>query len=426
MVNQNDNIQRAINEAQYGDSTRSVHGGAQRKKAHHAVTTPIVLSSTFTYDSTGDLVDFMNRRFGGGNNGDRTEYTRFGNPTVASAEARIAALEHADDAILYGSGMAAITSLLLTVLRAGQHVVMTDAGYVGTRQFLEEVLSRFGVESTFVPIDDYDALENAVIKGKTRLIISESPTNPYLRVADLERIVSIAKANRALTMIDATFATPINLRPLDYGIDFVVHSATKYLGGHNDILAGCIAGRGDRIQALKERRVLLGNGLDPHSAFLLERGLKTLTLRVRHQNATAQAVAEYLAQHPKVSRVYYPGLTDHPDHELATRQMNGFGGVVSFEIEGDLQVTGDFVDRCCIPLIGPSLGGTESLIEQPALVNYFELSTAERHAIGISDSLVRYAVGLEDAEDLIADLEQALAGIPEREVVTAWEQRFRS
>lgn len=426
MTENNGNIERAINQATLGKNTRSVHGGARRIQANHAIPTPIVLSSTFTFESTEELKQFMTRRFAGEDNGDRSEYSRFGNPSINEVESRIAALEGADDAILYSSGMAAITSLLMTVLRAGQHVVITSDGYVGTRQFLEELLSRFGVETTIVPTCDYDALEAAVVKGKTRMIITESPTNPYLRVVDLERIARIGKKNRALTLIDSTFATPINIRPLEYGIDFVVHSATKYLGGHNDILAGCIAGRGDRIDALKEKRILFGNGLDAHSAFLLERGLKTLNLRVQHQNQTAQQVAEFLAQHPKIDRVFYPGLSSHPDHEIARQQLSGFGGVVSFEVAADLDTTGRFVDACQIPYIAPSLGGTETLIEQPAIVNYFELSTAQRRQAGISDSLVRYAVGLEDADDLIADLEQALAVIPAREVANAWEKRFRS
>jgi cystathionine gamma-synthase len=408
-----------------GDSTRAVHDGVKRTKAHHSLTTPIVQAATYTFENTADLCNFMEAKTWGDGAHGREEYGRYGNPTVMAVEERLAQLEGAEDAALFSSGMAAITNLLLTVLKSGQHVVMTNDVYRRTRQFCLTTLAKFGIETSVVPVGDYDALEAAVIKGKTRFIISETPTNPYLRVADLERIRQIAKANRCLTMIDTTFATPINLRPLAWGIDFVVHSATKYLGGHNDLLAGVICGGAARIKALKDARGVFGQVLDPNSAYLLERGIKTLGLRVQQQNATALAVARYLEQHPKIDRVYYPALESHPDHEIATHQMTGFGGVVSFEVAGDLQATGDFIDRMTIPYIAPSLGGVESLIEMPALMSFYEKTTQERLALGIKDNLVRFAIGIEDADDIIADLEQALAGIPERELSDIWEIRFR-
>jgi len=416
------------NKRQYfspGESTRAVHSGTQRRKAHHSLTTPVIQSATYTFENTADLCDFMEAKTWGDGTHGREEYGRYGNPTVMAVEERLAALEGAEDAALYSSGMAAITTLLLTVLKSGQHVVLTDDVYRRTRQFCLAVLSKFGIETTVVPVGDYEALETAVEKGRTRFIISETPTNPYLRVADLKRLVKIARANRCLTMIDTTFATPVNLRPLEWGIDFVVHSATKYLGGHNDVMGGVIAGSASRIKALQEARGIYGNVVDPQAAFLIERGIKTLGLRVKQQNETALKVAQYLEKHPKVGRVWYPGLPSHPDYEIASQQMTGFGGVVSFEVAGNLQTTGDFIDRMQIPYIAPSLGGVESLIEQPALMSFYEKTTEERLTLGIKDNLVRFAIGVEDAADIIADLEQALSGIPERELSDIWEIRFR-
>src|SRR5262245_18636439 len=241
-----------------GSSTRSVHAGTQRRKAHNSLTTPIIQSATYTFEDSADLIDFMQSKTWGDGAHDREEYGRYGNPTVMAVEKRIAALEEAEDAAMYSSGMAAITTLLLTVLKAGQHVVMTDDCYRRTRQFCLTVLGKFGIETTVVPVGDYEALEAAIEKGRTRFIISETPTNPYLRVADLKKLVQIAKDNRCLTMIDTTFATPINLRPIEWGIDFVIHSATKYLGGHNDVMAGVILGDASRIKALKDARGVYG------------------------------------------------------------------------------------------------------------------------------------------------------------------------
>ena len=272
-------------------------------------------------------------------------------------------------------------------------------------------MRKFGVATTVVPMGDYEALEAAIVPRKTRFIFTETPTNPYLRVADLDRLVAIGKRYRAMTLLDTTFATPVNLRPLEYGVDFVMHSATKYFGGHNDVLAGVIVGGEARIKALKDARGVLGNVIDPHQAFLIERGLKTLAVRVRHQNETALATARFLERHPRIERVFYPGLASHPDHEIAKRQMSGFGGVVSFQVAGGLHDASDFIDRLRIPYIAPSLGGTESLIEQPAYVSYYDLSAEERRAVGIEDNLVRLALGIEDAEDIIADLEQSLSKV---------------
>jgi cystathionine gamma-synthase len=316
-------------------------------------------------------------------------------------------LDSGEAACLFSSGMAAVTTTLFSLLSQGGHVILTDDCYRRTRQFVTKFLARYGVTATQVPMGDYEALE-AAIQPNTKVILSESPTNPYLRVLDLERLVAIAQAHNIKTIIDSTFATPINQRPLEFGVDFVIHSATKYLGGHNDLLAGVVIGSDYMVGAIKETQSMLGDVSDPHVAYLLLRGIKTLELRVQRQNDTADQIAHFLAKHPAVRRVYYPGLVSHPDYEVAVAQMSGFGGVVSFELETDLVGTGRFIDHLRIPFIGPSLGGVESLVEQVALVSYYELSTEERAEIGISDSLVRLAVGIESADDLLADLAQAL------------------
>lgn len=391
-----------------GSSTRAVHGGAQRRKAFNALNTPIVQTATYTFGDTQELIDYMERKTWGDGD-DREEYGRYGNPTVSAVEHKLAALDGGEDAVLYASGMSAVTSLLLSVLPAGAHIVMTDDCYRRTRQFCQTFLKRLGIETSVVPMGDYAALEAAIIPKKTRFIISESPTNPYLRVADLEQIAAIGKRNRVLTMIDSTFATPVNQRPLEWGIDFVVHSATKYLSGHNDLLAGVVVGCADRIQALRDARGVLGGIVDPQNAYLLDRGIKTLGVRVRQQNTSALAVAQFLEAHPAIERVWYPGLASHPDYAVASTQMAGYGGVVSFEFAGGLEATSRFIDRLKIPYIAPSLGGVESLIEQPALMSYYEKTSEERLALGIKDNLVRFAIGIEDSADLLADLEQALA-----------------
>jgi cystathionine gamma-synthase len=261
-----------------------------------------------------------------------------------------------------------------------------------------------------VPMGDFDALDNA-LQPNTRIIISESPTNPYLRVMDLIRLGEIGRRHGIKTLIDSTFATPINQCPIDFGIDLVVHSATKYLSGHNDLLAGVAVGDANLIAGLRQSLGILGAVSDPHNAALLLRGLKTLALRVAHHNENGQRVAGYLETHPAVRRVWYPGLASHPDHVIARMQMFGFGGVVSFEIDGSIEDTRHFIDALQIPIIAPSLGGTETLVEQPALMSYYELSTEERWAVGIKDNLVRLSLGVEDADDLIADLQQALEHI---------------
>jgi cystathionine gamma-synthase len=287
-----------------GFSTRSVHAGEDRPYPHNSLIAPVVQTATYTFDNTQDLRDFMEARMWGLANG-RTEYGRYGNPTVATVERKVAALEGAQAAVLFASGMNAVTSTLLAFLRTGAHLVITDDAYRRTRQFCQSFLLRFGVECSVVPAGDMDQLE-AAIRPDTRLIISESPTNPYLRVLDLERLGAIGRRHRVKTMIDATFATPVNQRPLEYGIDLVMHSATKYLSGHNDLLAGVIAGSEELTAMVRQTLWVMGGVADAHSAALLHRGLKTLGVRVRHQNETALRIAEFLEGHPAIERVWYP------------------------------------------------------------------------------------------------------------------------
>jgi cystathionine gamma-synthase len=388
-------------ERSQGPSTLAVHGGEPRTKALSSLTTPIVQTSTYTFANTQELSDHFEGRI------EREEYGRYGNPTQRVAEEKLAALDGAEDGLLFSSGMAAITTTLVAILARGAHVVVTDDAYRRTRQFLNQTLRRYGVDVSTVPAGDYDRIEEA-IRPTTRIIFSESPTNPYNRVVDLERLVDIAHRRRVKTIIDSTFATPINQRPLEFGVDLVIHSATKYLGGHNDLLAGAVLGNAGLVAGIRDLQAITGAVPDPLSAYLLIRGLKTLALRVARQNENAEGIASFLDRHPKVSRVHYPSLASHPEHEIAKRQMKGFGGVVSFEVQGDIHAATRLVDACKRPRIAPSLGGVESLIEQPALMSFYELTTEERLQVGIKDTLVRYSVGVEDTDDLVADLSQAL------------------
>ena len=405
------------------NGTTAVHGNlhTRQSKPNHALTTPIWQTATYTFDNTADLIAFQEGKLWGGSNG-RSEYARYGNPTVQAVEQRLAALEAGDlpgqyDALLFPTGMTAVTNILLSILPTGSHVIFTDDSYRKTRQFCQTFLKRLGIGTSQVPMGDYDALA-AAIRPNTRIILTESPTNPYLRVADLEKVVAIARQHKRIkTIIDATFATPINQRPLTFGIDLVIHSGTKYLSGHNDVMAGVAVGEAGLIHALRQSQGMLGGVIDPHAAYLLERGLKTLALRVQQQNRSAQRVAEFLQAHPAIDRVWYPGLSSHPDHKIASQQMRGFGGVVSFEVavppgETALNSAARVVDALKIPYIAASLGGVESLIEQPAIMSYYELSVEERRTIGMKDNLVRFAIGIEDTEDILADLAQALESVP--------------
>jgi cystathionine gamma-synthase len=395
---------------QPGPSTRSVHAAETRHKAAHALVEPVYHTSTYTFERMADVIAFEEAHAGGGH-ADRFEYGRYGNPTVAAAEARLAALEGGEDAIQVASGMAALTFTFLHLLPTGSHIVLTDDSYRRTRQFCEEHLKRLGIGCTVVPLGDFAALE-AAIQPQTRVIFSETPSNPYLRILDLERFAEVGRRRGVVTVVDATLATPVNLRPLEWGVDLVTHSATKYLGGHNDLLAGFITGRAELIKPLRETIGILGGISDPNTAFLLLRGMKTLALRVQQQNRNAQAAAEFLADHPAVEQVWYPGLPTHPGHATAASQMSGYGGLLSLTIRGGRAETFAFIDALRIPYLSPSLGGTESLVLHPAVFAYSDCAPQRREELGMPDNLVRLALGVEDSGDLIADLAQALDQVP--------------
>jgi cystathionine gamma-synthase len=385
-----------------GLSTTSVHAGEARRKPSDAITDSICCSSTFTFESTQSIIDYIQQKQ------DREEYGRYGNPNEKVVERKLAALDSAEDAIIYSSGMAAIVGLLIAKLSAGDEIVIFDQCYHRSREFCAKHLSRFGIVTHQVETGNYAAMDAAINK-RTKLLISESPTNPHLSVIDLEQFVDLGKTHQVETLIDATLATPYNIRPLEFGVDYVWHSATKYMGGHNDLLAGVICGSKEKLECVRKMRGILGGINSPHNMYLLERGLKTFALRMERHNENGQRVAEFLEAHPRVEKVYYPGLKSHPSHEVAKRTMKGFGGLITFLVrDADWKQTAEVIDACTIPKIAPSLGGVESLIEQPYVMSYFDYSPEDRKRFGISDNMIRMACGIEDSADLIADLKQAL------------------
>ncbi len=385
-----------------GTSTISVHAGEARSKPSDAITDSIVCSSTFTFDDSQAIIDFIE------NKQPREEYGRYGNPNEKVVEGKLAALDGGQSAVVYSSGMAAIVGLLMAKLSAGDEIVFFDQCYHRSREFCFKHLSRFGVVTHQVATGDFDAME-AAITDRTKMLVSESPTNPHLTCIDLEQFVALGKAHEVETLIDATLATPYNLQPLAYGVDYVLHSATKYLGGHNDLLAGVIVGSEEQLEDVRNLRGIMGGVNSPHNLYLLQRGLKTFELRMQRHNENGQAIAEFLASHPRVERVYYPGLASHPSHKIAARTMRGFGGLITFLVkDADWRQTADIVDRVQIPRIGPSLGGVESLIEQPLVMSYFSQTPENRVKFGIPDNMIRMACGIENTQDLIDDLRQAL------------------
>ena len=385
------------------NSTDCVHAAQGPIDVSNAIITPIVNCAPFAFENTKVLLEFLDGR------GERTqaEYGRMGNPTVIAVERKLAALEGAEQALLFASGMATVTTIFLHYLQTGDHLIITNDSYKRTRSFCQTFLTKFQIEVSVVE-PNMEGIE-AALRPETKLIFTESPSNPYLYVVDVEELAKLGKEKGILTVVDSTFATPLNFRPLDYGIDLVIHSATKYLGGHNDLIAGVLMGSAEQVQPVWEFLMTLGGVCDPNTAFLLDRGLKTLALRVARHNSNATAVAEYLERHPKINKVYYPSLPSHPHHEIATRLMSGFGGVVSFLIDADFDGTNRFIDALRIPQIAPSLGGAEALVEQVIAIGYWCATPEEREAAGVKDNLVRLSLGLEEPEDLIADLEQALA-----------------
>ncbi|MGD9635540.1 MAG: PLP-dependent aspartate aminotransferase family protein [Pirellulales bacterium] len=383
-------------------STLAVHGGEARQKPGDSITDPIFCASTYTFADTQSVIDYIEEEQ------PREEYGRYGNPGERVAERKLAALEGAEDAVLFASGMAAIVGLLMAKLNAGDEVVFFDECYHRSREFCSKHLSRFGVKTIQVKACDYDAME-AAITPRTRLLVSESPTNPHLSIVDLERFADIGRRREVETLIDATLATPYNLRPIEAGVDYVLHSVTKYLAGHNDLLAGAVAGSKLQLDSVRNLRGIMGAINSPQNCYLLLRGLKTFELRIQRHNENGQRVAEFLEAHPRIEKVYYPGLASHPQHELAKLQMRGFGGLVTFLVkDADWRATADIIDAVRIPRIAPSLGGVESLIEQPLVMSYYQLKPEERAKFGIPDNMIRLSCGIENGDDLIADLAQAL------------------
>jgi cystathionine beta-lyase/cystathionine gamma-synthase len=356
------------------------------------VVNPIVLSTTFYSEPDGQ---------------GPVLYQRYGNaPNHVLAEERLAALEGAEDAVVLASGMAAMACAVISVVSGGDHVVATDAIYGGTRALLEKELPRFGIETTFV---DFSApgWEDG-FRPNTRLVIGESPSNPLLRVLDLRPIADQAHARGAVLVVDSTFASPVNARPLEHGVDLVMHSATKYLAGHSDVTAGVIAGSRARVGAVRDRAKVWGPALDPHAVWLLERGMKTLAIRMERHNRNGMAVAAWAEGHPGVARVHYPGLASHPDHAVAERVLDGFGGMLGIEVAGGGEAAARFVRALKLAKLAPSLGGVETLVSEPRYTSHAGMSPERRAANGIRDGFVRVSLGIEDADDLIADFDQAL------------------
>lgn len=385
----------------WADATLAIHGGEVKHGRNAPVAAPVVRASNFTFSSTAEI-----KRWAEGKS-KAYIYTRFGNPTLAVAEEKIAELEHGEAAVVTASGTAAISSALLAVLRTGDELIATRQLYGGSYRLMRDILPRMGIRVHHVEanLEGVDRLVNA----KTRALYVETPTNPTLALVDLKNVVALARKHKLVSLIDNTFATPILQKPLDLGFDLVLHSATKYLAGHSDIVAGAVAGSRERVRNVREIMVSLGGSMDPDPAYLLIRGLKTLEIRVRRQCQSAIAVARFLERHPKIGRVRYPGLPSHPDHRLAKRQMAGFGGMLAFDLKGGLRAARRFCDRTRIFLLAVSLGGVESLIVLPIYTSHYRMSTVELAAAGVEPGTVRMSIGLEDPGDLIADLKQALS-----------------
>lgn len=381
--------------------TRAVHAGAAANPSR-ALAMPIYQTSTFRFTSCE-----QGARLSAEVAPDEL-YTRWGNPTTRALELAVAELEGAEDAMAFASGMGAGSAAVMAAVRGGDHVVAANCLYTGMTELFENVLARYGVETTFVdpavPFAFHDAM-----RPSTRLIYVETPANPTLAITDLTEVAELARSRDVLTMADNTWASPWNQNPIALGIDAVVHSATKYLGGHSDVISGVVAGSRDFCRRVWAMRKVFGANAGPHDAYLTLRGVRTLGLRVERQNASAQRVAEFLAGHPRVAVVHYPGLAQHPGHEVAKRQMRGFGGMLAFEVQGGIDAGRRTIEALRVITHAVSLGGVESLAVHAASTTHGPLSEEARLRAGVTPGLIRMSIGLEDADDLIADLEQALA-----------------
>ncbi|ATW23427.1 trans-sulfuration enzyme family protein [Candidatus Formimonas warabiya] len=385
--------------------TLSVRAGQNPEPITGAIAAPIYQTTNYQFRDVEDGAKKCESIYNG------YCYTRLGNPTIAILEEKMAALEGAEEALAFTTGVAAISALLFSQLKQGDHVVVDDTSYSATRYLFDNLLAKFGVEATFIDTSVVENVEPA-IRPHTKMIYFESPANPTVKVVDIKAIAEIAKAHHLLSVIDSTFASPIIQRPLDLGIDVVMHSATKFIGGHGDVMGGILCGKKELINFIRDDTYKnMGGVIMPLDAFLLIRGLKTLEVRVQKHCANAMAVAKYLEAHPKVDRVYYPGLPSHPQHELAKRQMNDFGGMITFELKGGLEAGVTFMNSLKFCRLAVSLGDVDTLIQHPASMTHWYVSREERIKAGIQDGSVRMSVGIEDAEDIILDLEQALAQV---------------
>ena len=384
-----------------GFATELIHVGEAGVGTAVPLTTPIYETSTFVFENTQEVVAYNEGR------SSKYLYSRYANPTVATVEQKLAALDRAEAALLFSSGMGATATILMAHLKAGDEVVCSAAIYGGTLHLLHDFLTRFALRTRFVSLEELGDPDR-VVSAATKMLWFESPINPTLRCVDIERIGRACRARRVLSVIDNTFATPINQQPLALGIDLSMQSATKYLNGHSDVTGGSVTGPRALLQPIERARRLLGTVMDPYPAYALGRGLKTLPLRMARHNATAQTVAEFLAGDKRVTDVYYPGLPSHPDHAIARSQMTGYGGMVCFDLGGSYERAARAYDRLKVIKRAASLGGVESLISMPVLTSQWGHTDEQLRAAGVTKGMLRLSVGLEDAADLIADLDQAL------------------
>jgi methionine-gamma-lyase len=383
------------------DASVAIHAGEEKFGKNGPVGTPISRTATFAFANSAEM-----KRWADGTSAEYM-YTRYANPTLAVAEEKIARLEGAEAGIVTASGMAAISSALLSVLKAGDEVIATRSVYGGTYRLMRDIFPRLGIVVRQVDTD-LAGIER-LVNPRTKALYVETPTNPSLQLVDLRKAAAFAKEWDLISLVDSTFASPILQKPLEFGFDLVIHSATKYLAGHSDVIAGAVVGRQSLIKQVREMVIYLGGSMDPEAAFLLIRGMKTLDARVKTQCATAMSVAKFLENHPKVAKVHFPGLASHADHKLAKRQMRGFGAMMAFEMKGGLAAATRLCDRTRVFVLAASLGGVESLVLLPAYSSHYRMSEKELRAAGVTAGMVRVSIGLEAPADLIEDLRQALA-----------------
>jgi len=392
--------------------TQAIHSGRINDEQFGSLATPLYQTSTFIFDNAEQGAE----RFAGESDG--FIYTRLGNPTTRQLEMRVAAMEGMEDAAATATGMAAVSAALLTNLQAGDHMISSKAVYGCSFALMNHMLKKFGIEVTFVDMTEPENI-HAAVQENTKLVFLETPINPNLVVLDLEKICDIAKQHQLLSVIDNTFLTPVLQQPAKFGADIVIHSATKYLNGHGDVVAGIVCGSTEMITEIKLTTLKdIGATISPHDAWLIMRGIKTLPIRMERHCSNAQSVAEFLESHPAVSQVYYPGLKSHPGHQFIGKQMKAAGGVIAFELNTDLKGGADFINNMQLFSIAVSLGDAESLIQHPASMTHSPYEPEERAEAGITDSLIRISVGLENVDDIIADLRQSLAKISLHEVKT--------